>query len=160
MGCKIKLFRDKGAERKNKDDTKQIERQLERLREKGEGGWLPLAPALPVTLFTKLDLSQGIKRTATSQLLPRNKRSMVTKRCLLIRFEPNEIYRAIYLDALTVQDLLEKLLEKTHLEKPVTHILYKELPMKDHMVQTMMDNQDLTLQIQENSDRLSLTLFL
>lgn len=29
--CKIKLFRDKGAERKNKDDAKQIEKHMERL---------------------------------------------------------------------------------------------------------------------------------
>lgn len=30
--CRIKLFRDKGAERKNKDDAKHIEKQLEKLR--------------------------------------------------------------------------------------------------------------------------------
>lgn len=29
--CKIKLFRDKGAERKNKDDAKQILKQLEKV---------------------------------------------------------------------------------------------------------------------------------
>ncbi|KAI9302275.1 CP2 transcription factor [Cunninghamella echinulata] len=29
--CKVKLFRDKGAERKNKDDAKQIKRQFEKM---------------------------------------------------------------------------------------------------------------------------------
>lgn len=29
--CKVKLFRDKGAERKNKDDAKQISKQLEKV---------------------------------------------------------------------------------------------------------------------------------
>ncbi|KAI8068572.1 CP2 transcription factor-domain-containing protein [Gongronella butleri] len=30
--CKVKLFRDKGAERKNKDDAKQISKQIEKLK--------------------------------------------------------------------------------------------------------------------------------
>lgn len=29
--CRVKLFRDKGAERKNKDDAKQISKQLEKV---------------------------------------------------------------------------------------------------------------------------------
>lgn len=33
--CKVKLFRDKGAERKNKDDAKQISKQLEKVYGKG-----------------------------------------------------------------------------------------------------------------------------
>ncbi|CAO3593685.1 unnamed protein product [Absidia cylindrospora] len=56
--CRIKLFRDKGAERKNKDDAKNIERQLEKLR--GKNGephplWLTYSHAVPYTLFNKLD---------------------------------------------------------------------------------------------------------
>ncbi|KAI8327656.1 CP2 transcription factor-domain-containing protein [Chlamydoabsidia padenii] len=56
--CRIKLFRDKGAERKNKDDAKHIERQLEKLRGKhGEPHplWLTYSQALPYTLFQELD---------------------------------------------------------------------------------------------------------
>ncbi|ORZ06182.1 CP2 transcription factor-domain-containing protein [Absidia repens] len=56
--CRIKLFRDKGAERKNKDDAKNIERQLEKLR--GKNGephplWLTYSHAVPYTLFNKVD---------------------------------------------------------------------------------------------------------
>lgn len=55
--CRIKLFRDKGAERKNKDDAKHIERQLEKNR--GKSGephplWLAFSPTVPVTLFREL----------------------------------------------------------------------------------------------------------
>ncbi|KAL7334094.1 hypothetical protein PS15p_202910 [Mucor circinelloides] len=55
--CRIKLFRDKGAERKNKDDAKHIERQLEKLR--GKSGephplWLAFSPTSPITLFGEL----------------------------------------------------------------------------------------------------------
>lgn len=55
--CRIKLFRDKGAERKNKDDAKHIERQLEKNR--GKNGephplWLAFSPTVPVTLFREV----------------------------------------------------------------------------------------------------------
>ncbi|KAI8093727.1 CP2 transcription factor-domain-containing protein [Halteromyces radiatus] len=56
--CRIKLFRDKGAERKNKDDAKHIERQLEKLRGKhGEPHplWLTYSHAVPYTLFQEID---------------------------------------------------------------------------------------------------------
>ncbi|RCH80181.1 grainyhead-like, partial [Rhizopus azygosporus] len=54
---RIKLFRDKGAERKNKDDARHIERQLEKLR--GKNGephplWLAYSPTSPVTVFREL----------------------------------------------------------------------------------------------------------
>ncbi|RUP43960.1 CP2 transcription factor-domain-containing protein [Jimgerdemannia flammicorona] len=54
--CKIKLFRDKGAERKNKDDAKHLEKQLEKMRGKnGESHplWLMYAQAHPVTVFAE-----------------------------------------------------------------------------------------------------------
>ncbi|KAI9315558.1 CP2 transcription factor-domain-containing protein [Dichotomocladium elegans] len=56
--CKIKLFRDKGAERKNKDDTRQLERQMEKLR--GKHGkmhhplWLAHQRAQPFTVFSEI----------------------------------------------------------------------------------------------------------
>ncbi|EIE84386.1 hypothetical protein RO3G_09096 [Rhizopus delemar RA 99-880] len=55
--CRIKLFRDKGAERKNKDDAKHIERQLEKLR--GKNGephplWLAYSPISPITVFREI----------------------------------------------------------------------------------------------------------
>ncbi|KAI8983591.1 CP2 transcription factor-domain-containing protein [Pilobolus umbonatus] len=56
--CRIKLFRDKGAERKNKDDAKHIERQLEKIRGKnGESHplWLAFSSTLPITQFREID---------------------------------------------------------------------------------------------------------
>ncbi|CDS07103.1 hypothetical protein LRAMOSA09626 [Lichtheimia ramosa] len=56
--CRIKLFRDKGAERKNKDDMRYIERQMERMREKGNDPhalWLEYWKAVhqPYTVFSE-----------------------------------------------------------------------------------------------------------
>ncbi|CAO3641968.1 unnamed protein product [Cunninghamella blakesleeana] len=57
--CKIKLFRDKGAERKNKDDAKQISKQLEKLKAEGNPQNNPLwhlynRPVSQVSLFESL----------------------------------------------------------------------------------------------------------
>ncbi|KAH8552014.1 CP2 transcription factor-domain-containing protein, partial [Umbelopsis sp. PMI_123] len=61
--CKIKLFRDKGAERKNKDDAKHIERQLEKLRNKGGDSnplWLVYMPSQTYTMFSETPSSPEI----------------------------------------------------------------------------------------------------
>ncbi|KAI8581008.1 hypothetical protein K450DRAFT_234180 [Umbelopsis ramanniana AG] len=65
--CKIKLFRDKGAERKNKDDAKHIERQLEKLRTncQDKGGdsnplWLVYMPSQTYTIFSEVPASPEI----------------------------------------------------------------------------------------------------
>ncbi|KAI9260548.1 CP2 transcription factor, partial [Phascolomyces articulosus] len=55
--CRIKLFRDKGAERKNKDDARHIEKQLEKLRGKnGESHplWLAFSQTQPYTIFCEI----------------------------------------------------------------------------------------------------------
>ncbi|KAI8146862.1 CP2 transcription factor-domain-containing protein, partial [Fennellomyces sp. T-0311] len=55
--CRIKLFRDKGAERKNKDDARHIEKQLEKLRGKnGESHplWLAFSQTQPYTVFCEV----------------------------------------------------------------------------------------------------------
>ncbi|KAI8339685.1 CP2 transcription factor-domain-containing protein [Chlamydoabsidia padenii] len=57
--CKIKLFRDKGAERKSKDDAKQISKQLEKMKADGNPLQNPLwhfysRPILPHSLFEPL----------------------------------------------------------------------------------------------------------
>ncbi|ORZ13524.1 CP2 transcription factor-domain-containing protein [Absidia repens] len=57
--CKIKLFRDKGAERKNKDDAKQISKQLEKLKAEKNPQHNPLwqfynRPQLPYSVFEAL----------------------------------------------------------------------------------------------------------
>lgn len=57
--CKIKLFRDKGAERKNKDDAKQIAKQLDKLKAEGNPQHNPLwhfynRPVFPYSTFEAL----------------------------------------------------------------------------------------------------------
>ncbi|KAL9542594.1 hypothetical protein MBANPS3_008539 [Mucor bainieri] len=60
--CKVKLFRDKGAERKNKDDAKQISKQLEKVYGKANEQSLPLMynVSLPYSLFGEIPTSSTL----------------------------------------------------------------------------------------------------
>lgn len=60
--CKVKLFRDKGAERKNKDDAKQISKQLEKVYGKATEQSLPLMynVSLPYSVFGEIPTSSTL----------------------------------------------------------------------------------------------------
>ncbi|EPB91640.1 hypothetical protein HMPREF1544_01562 [Mucor circinelloides 1006PhL] len=60
--CKVKLFRDKGAERKNKDDAKQISKQLEKVYGKANEQSLPLMynVSLPYSIFGEIPTSSTL----------------------------------------------------------------------------------------------------
>ncbi|CEP10522.1 hypothetical protein [Parasitella parasitica] len=60
--CKVKLFRDKGAERKNKDDAKQISKQLEKVYGKASEQSLPLMynVSLPYSIFGEIPTSSTL----------------------------------------------------------------------------------------------------
>ncbi|KAG2224932.1 hypothetical protein INT45_010881 [Circinella minor] len=67
--CRIKLFRDKGAERKNKDDARHIEKQLEKLRGKnGESHplWLAFSQTQPYTVFCEMSSSSPVMQQQPS----------------------------------------------------------------------------------------------
>ncbi|KAF7727014.1 grainyhead-like [Apophysomyces ossiformis] len=55
--CKIKLFRDKGAERKNKDDAKQIGKQFEKIHGKYHPMTLMYNQPLPYSVFGEIPTS-------------------------------------------------------------------------------------------------------
>ncbi|KAI8980883.1 CP2 transcription factor-domain-containing protein [Pilobolus umbonatus] len=71
--CKVKLFRDKGAERKNKDDAKQIARQLEKIYGKSTEQSLGLMYniSLPYSIFSEIPISpiQEAYEHATEDLM-------------------------------------------------------------------------------------------
>ncbi|ORY99818.1 CP2 transcription factor-domain-containing protein [Absidia repens] len=56
--CKVKLFRDKGAERKYKDDAKQLGKQFEKIVHDGDARkhpmWLMYNQSVPYTIFNEL----------------------------------------------------------------------------------------------------------
>ncbi|GAA5802701.1 hypothetical protein HPULCUR_008175 [Helicostylum pulchrum] len=60
--CKVKLFRDKGAERKNKDDAKQISKQLEKVYGKANEQSLPLMynVSIPYSVFGEIPTSSTL----------------------------------------------------------------------------------------------------
>lgn len=87
----------------------------------------------------------------------------------MIKFESTDIYRAIYLEELTVKDLTEKILQRSEIKKPVTRVIRKfkqpekkeiVVSMEDDVVKDMVDDQDLIVRIEENEDKNSLTLVL
>ncbi|KAJ8657444.1 hypothetical protein O0I10_006746 [Lichtheimia ornata] len=258
--CLVKFFRDKGAERKNKDDARHVEKQLEKMR--GKNGemhplWLAYTQTQPHTMFlaasdhtpsspnpllqghgtTKYNHEQqqqcmihpspspssssaasnhllstsayGIKRsyydyvasqtefhhdrslqtlaTATSLSLGRpilypsttlpapptlishgttkptmmlgadplyvpQRRRRAAKLCIFVKFGNANLYRAIYLEELTVKDLREKLMGKMNMAphqkvKLVRHVANKKdmvaVKMEDSMVQAIPEEQDM-----------------
>ncbi|KAI8071200.1 CP2 transcription factor-domain-containing protein [Gongronella butleri] len=245
--CRIKLFRDKGAERKNKDDAKHIERQLEKLR--GKNGephplWLACSRALPYTLFQSLDTvvssvvapvstvapshsppmgatpsptapsmlmvpsmsqeTRGYKRhpsffhnqdassmsPPSPQLHPTSmpfpmpslkhytsvpmpwldidpeyipqKRNRVAKLSLYIRFDDQGLYRAIYLEELTVAHLQDRILAKMQdMEDVEIKNMIRQVANKtevyvtmddDAIVQDIPEEQVMTVKTRLNDD--------
>ncbi|EPB81590.1 hypothetical protein HMPREF1544_11682 [Mucor circinelloides 1006PhL] len=237
--CRIKLFRDKGAERKNKDDAKHIERQLEKLR--GKSGephplWLAFSPTSPITLFgelvppeddethhqqlqssfdersslpsaspigghlphyasgsssasnnihlpppvpTKRSFSNMSSSSSSNDMntfaanLPGGppigldpnytpqRRRRVAKLSVLVKFHSCEVYRAIYLEHLTVKELTEKIVQRMSISLSVSKVLRKivaknKKPMlvkvEDDVIQDMSEQQDILLETEADPD--------
>ncbi|CAG8507354.1 5832_t:CDS:2 [Funneliformis caledonium] len=155
--AKIKLFRDKGAERKNKDDQKHLEKMCEKMRAKSQETTpmiMMYAPPSNITVFNEytgndapnddeiLSLSETLNNLdpevegsdlMTFQLGKRKRFSLgpdflepldcdptyiphLRKRravlCIYVKLPGESVYRAVYLNQLTVQDLISKLTEK------------------------------------------------
>ncbi|KAI8982124.1 CP2 transcription factor-domain-containing protein [Mycotypha africana] len=261
--CRIKLFRDKGAERKNKDDAKHIERQLEKIR--GKNGephplWLAFTPTSAITLFreivppdeddslyqlqalmdernsllqqqqrqqSSLNFNTGshriahhlsgnillppptsLKRSIHQQLhqkgvsasddncsitdggptiattvdidptyIPQRRRR-IAKLSLLVKFSPaSDIYRAIYLEHLTVKELIDKLSQRMDDFDPktttVSAVLRKIVPKKDEankkpifvnvddeVIQDMNEEQDILIETEKNPGDKSIKIIL
>ncbi|GAA5808212.1 hypothetical protein MFLAVUS_001597 [Mucor flavus] len=209
--CRIKLFRDKGAERKNKDDAKHIERQLEKNR--GKNGephplWLAFSPTVPVTLFREVippedeesnyhhledarysqeqSFAPAVKRSFTSfnneiqndytmpsvtpaalSIVPNaigmdptyvpQRRRRIAKLLLLVKFGACEVYRAIYLQHLTVKELIDKLVVCMAIKKPVSGVLRKIcskdntiiVEVNDEVVKDITEAQPMFVEVSE-----------
>lgn len=86
--CRIKLFRDKGAERKNKDDVKQITKQLEKVYGKANDESLPLMynASLPYSVFSEIPV------TATASSEDKDSSSTVKKKHTRVMTAPNSLF--------------------------------------------------------------------
>ncbi|KAG0174279.1 hypothetical protein DFQ30_005053 [Apophysomyces sp. BC1015] len=215
---KIKLFRDKGAERKNKDDAKHIEKQLEKLRGKhGEPHplWLTYAQSKPYTIFTEIPSSppvcvmppnqtllshaqEGSSTVVTGTKRPRQlthsptktspvafstnpgytynavdvdptyvpqQRRRIAKLSLFARFPSSDVHRAVYLDHLTVSDLIEKLATKMRLTRPVKeihrYVVSKNnlvVHVDDTVVADMSEEQDMEIEAKTNEEDDTITI--
>ncbi|KAG9305183.1 hypothetical protein G9A89_010691 [Geosiphon pyriformis] len=197
--AKIKLFRDKGAERKNKDDQKHLEKMCEKMRGKiQETTPMMMMYAQPnsVTMFNDitgnnessddeevLSLSESLnnldpdvdggelmnvhlgKRRRFSlgsdflepldcdpNYIPMRKRRAVL--CIYIKLTTEAVYRAVYLNHLTVQDLIAKLAEKLDIQAQlvtnVTRYTKRNIAVRvdDELVHQIEDEQDMEIDCQ------------
>ncbi|CAG8459755.1 12092_t:CDS:2 [Racocetra fulgida] len=203
--AKVKLFRDKGAERKNKDDQKHLEKMVEKMR--GKSSQEPTSPMImmyappnAMTVFTEItgnnDASddeevQSLSETLnnldpdveggelmTLQLGKRRRFSMgpdflepldcdptyiphLRKRravlCIYVKLPGESAYRAVYLNHLTVQDLIsklsDKLSEKVDLQgQTITNVIRctkRNLTVRldDESIHQIDDEQDMEVEI-------------
>jgi len=201
---KIKLFRDKGAERKNKDDAKHLDKMWEKIRKSNsDSGPLLMmyAPVSPVTMFTECpandppdqeeeitfddsyiepedpEINSHGKRRRPSDFpdvvdidlsyrpIPRKRRSVLA---LYVQFMGESIYRAIYLERFTVEDLIQKICDKLEIQpssiSSIVRVTKKGLNVRvdDSMVSQMEDEQSLEVDYsfnnEANESNVSLTL--
>ncbi|CAO3595987.1 unnamed protein product [Absidia cylindrospora] len=72
--CKVKLFRDKGAERKNKDDAKQLGKQFEKMMHEGDPRqhpmWLMYNESVPYSVFSETPTSPTLESFDHAMLVP------------------------------------------------------------------------------------------
>lgn len=82
---------------------------------------------------------------------------------LLIKFGNCDIYRAIYLEHLTVKELTEKLVQRLEIRRPVANVFRKIVSkdkkknnmiveVNDDVIQDMIEEQDIFIETQETGD--------
>ncbi|CAG8475055.1 8396_t:CDS:2 [Ambispora leptoticha] len=201
--AKIKLFRDKGAERKNKDDQKHLDKMYEKMRGKTQETtpmMMMYAQPNSVTLFNDitgnndasddeevLNLSESLnnldadvdggelmnlhlgKRRRLSlgpdflepldcdpTYIPIRKRRAVL--CIYAKLPGEAVHRAIYLNHLTVQDLISKISEKLDIQSQsvtnITRYTKRNLAVRvdDELVHQIEDEQDMEIEYQMAQD--------
>ncbi|KAJ9049445.1 hypothetical protein DSO57_1024361 [Entomophthora muscae] len=203
--CKIKLFRDKGAERKNKDDQRHLEKIWDKMKGKLEDHPLLhiFAPASPVTEFlecTKDSLDMDRPFIFPPELeepsYPADSNSLRERRfdtlsgadisdlldvdpayishlrkpkpmlCLFVKLFDESVYRAVYLEKLTVMDLIEKLAYKLHLQTGTISSLTRitprglEVQVDDAMVSQMVDEMDIVVECSFHQETNNMALIL
>ncbi|KAI8981461.1 CP2 transcription factor-domain-containing protein [Pilobolus umbonatus] len=125
--CQIKLFRDKGAERKNKDDSKQLAKQIEKIlpnaNPKEHPSWSLVNQSFePVTTFTEIPSPMETSITELAELpVPTKKRKQSVQSVVNVKKSRTEsliIYvwtqthdkpQEIVLEKLTIYELKSKL---------------------------------------------------
>ncbi|ORY07437.1 CP2-domain-containing protein [Basidiobolus meristosporus CBS 931.73] len=197
--AKVKLFRDKGAERKNKDDQRHLEKIWEKMRGKQHDAnplLMMFAPVSQVTLFVENlvndpfdseevvigtdddDVESSGKRkrlemagteladlsglNATYSTPTRKRRAVL---CIYVKFIGENVHRAVYLERLTVQDLIEKLADKMSLQAQNVYTVFRVtskglfVRVDDTVISQMNDEQDMEVEYErDESNEESITL--
>jgi hypothetical protein len=81
---------------------------------------------------------------------------------LLIRFSVSEVYRVIYLEKLTVNELISKITQRMSVSKPVIQVMRKNndkiILIDDDVVHEMVEEQDILIETQEEDEGIVLFL--
>lgn len=88
----------------------------------------------------------------------------------MVKFGSCEVYRAIYLENLTVKELTDKIVQRMEIQKPVLNVLRKVtskdkskpvmiVEVNDEVIQDMNEEQDIHIET-EQSDNDSVNLIL
>ncbi|ORX94309.1 CP2-domain-containing protein [Basidiobolus meristosporus CBS 931.73] len=205
--AKVKLFRDKGAERKNKDDQRHLEKIWEKMRGKQQDAnplLMMFAPVTQTTVFVETpakdsadndeeivftglgieggesdpallakrkrleaigsEFSESIGIDPTYTPLARKKRAVL---CIYVKLVGENVHRAVYLERLVVQDLIQKLTDKMGIPAQnvysVVRVTSKGLQVRvdDTVITQMNDEQDMEVEYEReegNEDSITLKL--
>lgn len=219
--CKIKLFRDKGAERKNKDDQRHLDKVWDKMKGKHTNNdnnsplLMMFAPVSPVTVFTETkvitptttlngtqqmesqylyDIEEENTKLEIDRMMQsgqiRNKKfdsklgefpdlldvdpnyiphQIKRKKvlCVYIKIYNENMYRAIYLDELNLNDLVKKICAKLQVPFESVVNVYRinkkgnGVALDDGTVQQLEDEQDMLVECDfQNNESSSLNLTL
>jgi hypothetical protein len=80
----------------------------------------------------------------------------------LARFKSSELYRAIYLEHLTVNELTDKIVQRLNIQKPVAKVVRKTtnkdnqtpiiISVDDEVIKDMEEEQAINIETEENQN--------
>jgi hypothetical protein len=81
---------------------------------------------------------------------------------VLARLKSSELYRAIYLEHLTVKELTDKIVQRLNIQKPVANVVRKTIKkdsqtpiiisVDDEVIQDMVEEQAINIEMEENQN--------
>lgn len=84
----------------------------------------------------------------------------------MVKFDENDVYRAIYLEHLTLEEFTTKVTQRMNIQKPIANVFRKKAHNKklllvkvdDEVIQDIHDEQDIHIETNEHTDSIDLIL--
>lgn len=80
---------------------------------------------------------------------------------ILVKYYESDVYRAIYLEHLTVQELINKISQRMEIQKPIVNVYRKMftkdtkpviIKVDDEVIQDIPEEQDILIDTEENPE--------